>query len=95
MLAHSHSILYFFKLQRPFALPLVIQTNSSFSFSYGVALATSDIRLSRSSDGEDSDITGQQTVRVKRTLPKDITEQNGPDNHQSQDEGKSKLVLAC
>lgn len=47
-------------------------------FRYGVVIVTSDIRSSHHSDEEKSDLASQQTVRVKRTLPKDAAEQHGP-----------------
>ena len=47
-------------------------------FRYGVVIVTSDIRSSHHSDEEKSDLASQQTVRVKRTVPKDAAEQHGP-----------------
>ena len=47
-------------------------------FRYGVVIVTSDIRSSHHSDEEKSDLASQQTVRVKRTIPKDAAEQHGP-----------------
>ncbi|CAH3104487.1 unnamed protein product [Pocillopora meandrina] len=47
-------------------------------FSYGVVFVRSDIRsAAHSSDGKDSDFESHHSVRVKRTLPEDIIEQNG------------------
>ncbi|XP_022780786.1 uncharacterized protein LOC111322016 isoform X2 [Stylophora pistillata] len=49
-----------------------------FLLLYGVAFVTSDIRsAAHSSDGKDSDFESHHSVRVKRTLPEDITKRNG------------------
>ena len=55
-------------------------------------IVTSDIRSSHSSDGENNDLTSPQTVRVKRTIPKDIIQKNESDNHESSDNDKSMLT---
>lgn len=56
-----------------------------------MAIVTSDIRSSHSSDGEDSDFTSQQSVRVKRTLLKDIIKQHVAKPDKIPNENKSKL----
>lgn len=59
-------------------------------FRYGVVIVTSDIRSLHSSDGEDSDLTSQRTVRVKRTLPNHINKQSGPNIEQLPDKRTSE-----
>lgn len=56
-----------------------------------MAIVTSDIRSSHSSDGEDTDFKSQQSVRVKRTLLKDIIKQHGAKPEKLPSESKSKL----
>ena len=56
-----------------------------------MAIVTSDIRSSHSSDGEDSDLKSQQSVRVKRTLLKDIIKQHGTKPGKLPTENKSKF----
>ena len=56
-----------------------------------MAIVTSDIRSSHSSHEEDSDIKSQQSVRVKRTLLKDIIKQHGTKQEHLPKEIKSKL----
>ena len=60
-------------------------------FRYGVAIVTSDIRSSHSSDEEDSDLKSHHPVRVKRTLLKDIVKQHGTKQEKLPNESKSKL----
>ena len=55
-----------------------------------MAIVTSDIRSSHSSDGEDSDVKSQQSVRVKRTLLKDIIKQHGTKQEHLPKESKEK-----
>lgn len=56
-----------------------------------MAIVTSDIRSSQSSDGGDSDFKSQESVRVKRTLLKDIIKQHGTKQEQLPKEGNGKL----
>lgn len=56
-----------------------------------MAIVTSDIRSSHSSDEEDSDFKSQQSVRVKRTLLKEIIKQHGTKQEHLPKESKSKL----
>jgi len=56
-----------------------------------VVIVTSDIRSSQSSDAGDSDFKSQESVRVKRTLLKDIIKQHGTKQKQLPKEGNSKL----
>ena len=60
-----------------------------------MAIVTSDIRSSQSSDKGDSDFKSQQSVRVKRTLLKDIIKQHGTKQEQLPAESKSKFRASC
>ena len=62
-------------------------------FRYGVVIVTSDIRSSHHSDEKKSDFTSQQTVRVKRTLPKDTAEQHGPTTKNAVQQNKGELAI--
>ena len=83
-----------FSLMSPW--PLLKLPNIIFQcFRYGVVIVTSDIRSSHHSDEEQSDLASQQTVRVKRTLPKDTAEQYGPTtkNAVKQNKGESAIHI--
>jgi len=62
-------------------------------FRYGVVIVTSDIRSSHHSDEEKSDFSSQQTVRVKRTLPKDAAEQHGPKTKNAVQQNKGEPAI--
>lgn len=56
-----------------------------------MAVVTSDIRSLHSSHEEDSDTKSQQSVRVKRTLLKEIIKPHGTKQEHLPKESKSKL----
>ncbi|XP_073239962.1 uncharacterized protein [Porites lutea] len=63
-----------------------------FLLLYGVVIVTSDIRSSHHSDEEKTDLASQQTVRVKRTLPKDTAEQHGPTTKNAVQQNKDSVT---